>query len=287
MYGTITIDEEFRALLPVLDTETYAMLEESLLRNGCLHPLVLWGNTLLDGHNRYEISMRHGIPFSVVSKEFASRDEALIWIITAQVSRRNITPIQLSHLRGLHYNAAKRIQGTNNQYAQKSEKSQDATFHGSTAKWLAAHYNVSRDTIIRDSKVAGAIEAIGKTSPEAKRMVLSGETGIPRNLLQGLSAEPGDKVIELAARIEGGTYEKKGNAGPGQGAGAAPEDEGPAGAGAMHSAIGRVTDDFREDLRRLAKGSDEDELRTRLRAFIDALEELHKHWGRQATIDAA
>jgi hypothetical protein len=31
----IIIDEEFKALLPALDPQTYALLEESMLENGC------------------------------------------------------------------------------------------------------------------------------------------------------------------------------------------------------------------------------------------------------------
>jgi len=51
----IIIDEEFKALLPALDKDTYAMLEENLLKNGCRDSIVLWGDILIDGHNRYEI----------------------------------------------------------------------------------------------------------------------------------------------------------------------------------------------------------------------------------------
>ena len=78
----IIIDEEFRSILPALDKETFALLEENLLVHGCMHPLILWENILIDGHNRYEIATRHGIPFATVTKEFASRDEVLIWIIS-------------------------------------------------------------------------------------------------------------------------------------------------------------------------------------------------------------
>ncbi|MCL2813300.1 MAG: hypothetical protein FWD23_01740, partial [Oscillospiraceae bacterium] len=78
----IIIDEQFKALLPALDAQTYALLEESLLANGCLHPLVLWNGVLIDGHNRYEICTKHEIPYNTIDKEFGSRDEALIWIIS-------------------------------------------------------------------------------------------------------------------------------------------------------------------------------------------------------------
>ena len=78
----IIIDEEFRSLLPALDKVTFALLEENLLENGIRDPLVLWNNILIDGYNRYSLSKKHAIPFTTVNKEFDSRDDVLIWIIS-------------------------------------------------------------------------------------------------------------------------------------------------------------------------------------------------------------
>ena len=68
----IIIDEEFKALLPALSKETYTMLEENLIQNGCRDSIALWGNTLIDGHNRYEICSKHKIPFNTINRDFAS-----------------------------------------------------------------------------------------------------------------------------------------------------------------------------------------------------------------------
>jgi len=119
-------------LLPPLDKEAFRLLEENILENGCRDPLVVWNGILIDGYNRYKICSEHNIPFKTVDKEFESREEVLIRISRNQVSRRNLMPIQLSHYRGLHYNADKKIQRTNNQYITnmtKSEKGQNDPFH--------------------------------------------------------------------------------------------------------------------------------------------------------------
>ena len=50
----------------------------------------MWGNTLIDGHNRYSICQKHGIPFETMQKDFASRDDVLLWMIDTQFSRRNL-----------------------------------------------------------------------------------------------------------------------------------------------------------------------------------------------------
>jgi hypothetical protein len=138
----IAIDEEFRDLLPALDKETFALLEENILQNGCRDSLVLWGNILIDGHNRYEICTKHDIPFNVIEKQFASREDVLIWIVSTQISRRNLRPLQLSHYRGIHYRADKMIQGT---YKRDKDRVENRHSNGfsSTANRLAQKYCLS------------------------------------------------------------------------------------------------------------------------------------------------
>lgn len=93
----IIIDKEFEQLIPPLTEEEYKGLEASILAEGCRDPLVTWhviGEILIDGHNRYKICTKHNIPFTTVSKDFASRDEVLLWIMRNQLSRRNLSDIQ-------------------------------------------------------------------------------------------------------------------------------------------------------------------------------------------------
>jgi len=205
----IIIDDEFRYLLPTLDDETYNLLEENLIQNGCRDSLVLWGNILIDGHNRYEICTKHDIPFSTVEKTFDSREEALIWIITTQVSRRNLNPKQLSYYRGSHYRAEKiivRNVGGKNQY---SEVMGQKVPKAHTAERLAGQYKVSSKTINRDAKFATAVDLIGEVSPTAKRKILSDEVRTNRKKLSELIETPKEKVEEIASAIENGTYDEK------------------------------------------------------------------------------
>ena len=44
-------------------------LEKSILADGCRDALVLWGDVLVDGHNRYEICQTHQVAFNTVSME--------------------------------------------------------------------------------------------------------------------------------------------------------------------------------------------------------------------------
>jgi hypothetical protein len=89
--SAITIDPEFKALIPPLAPEELAQLEANIIKDGCRDPLVLWGETLIDGHNRHEICTRNSIEFETVEMQFTDRAAAMLWMIDNQNGRRNLT----------------------------------------------------------------------------------------------------------------------------------------------------------------------------------------------------
>ena len=92
------VDPEFKSLIPPLTTEEFAQLERNILEEGCRDPLVVWKDTMVDGHNRYDICTKRGLPFKKIQKEFESRDKAKEWIILNQFGRRNLTTYDRSLL---------------------------------------------------------------------------------------------------------------------------------------------------------------------------------------------
>ena len=271
----IILDDEFMFLLPTLDAETYRLLEENILQYGVRDPLVLWNDILIDGYNRYKICNHHNIPFDTINMDFESREEVLIWIISNQVSRRNLTPIQLSHFRGLHYKADKKIRGPGCRFVQNRELSQNETFQpGSTANRLSEHYNVSRNTIIRDSKLAEGVVAIGEISPDAKRKILSGEVRVGKSRLEELSSASKDEIKQIADAIESGTFE--GGARRSAAHEAEISDETPAFPELQK--LNDIISDFAKNFNnmfRKVKSSAPAELKPVLRSYIDRLEELY------------
>ena len=56
----LKIDPEFQNQIPPLTDDEFKQLEENILKEGkLLSPLIVWGNTLVDGHNRYAILQKH------------------------------------------------------------------------------------------------------------------------------------------------------------------------------------------------------------------------------------
>jgi N6-adenosine-specific RNA methylase IME4 len=95
VFEDIKIDVEFAGLIPPLSPEERQQLEENIVEHGgARDPLVVWASkgslTLLDGHNRYEICTRLGLPFDIHEAKFKSKEDARIWIRNNQAGRRNL-----------------------------------------------------------------------------------------------------------------------------------------------------------------------------------------------------
>ena len=276
----LIIDEEFARMFPELDERTSAGLEESILQFGCVIPLIVWDGILIDGHNRYKILKKHGLPFNTIDFEFASRDLVEIWIIENQIERRNLTPIQLSFYRGRHYHAEKRVVGNpigripNTEVLAQNGPIQKRQ---STADKLADQYNVSRNTIKRDAQLATALTAIGETSPDVKMDILIGKTRISKIQLQELAAGSKEDVSAVISQIEEGTHKSR-RPGAGVGDGSAVGDTGAdfADMQPWEVQFAMMTDDFRQVMRGYAKTDDTASVRTALRQYIYKLEDLYR-----------
>lgn len=88
----IVVNEELKAYIDPLTPEEYEALERSILAEGCRDALVLWGDVLVDGHNRYGICQKHGLPFQTVQNtRFKSIDDVHLWMIDQHLGRRSIS----------------------------------------------------------------------------------------------------------------------------------------------------------------------------------------------------
>ena len=91
----IVVSEELKAYIDPLTPEEYAALERSLLAEGCRDALVLWGDVLVDGHNRYGICTKHGLPFQTVQNpRFQSMEDVHLWMIDQHLGRRSVSDFQ-------------------------------------------------------------------------------------------------------------------------------------------------------------------------------------------------
>lgn len=92
------INKEFKDLIFELTTEEYQGLESNIIENGCLDSIKIWNDTIIDGHNRYEICTENDIEYKTQSLEFDSEKDVKVWIIDNQLDRRNLSPYQRTAL---------------------------------------------------------------------------------------------------------------------------------------------------------------------------------------------
>lgn len=95
----IVVNEELKAYIEPMTPEEYEALERSLLAEGCRDALVLWGEILVDGHHRYAICQKHGLPFQTVQHpHFQSMDDVHLWMIDQHLGRRSLSVFQRGEL---------------------------------------------------------------------------------------------------------------------------------------------------------------------------------------------
>jgi hypothetical protein len=262
----IIIDREFQFLLPKLGEQAYTNLEEDILENGIRDRLVLWGDILIDGYNRFSIAQKHNLSFETLSMEFNSREEVKIWMIKNQIERRNLTPYQLRYFRGLHYQTERKLVTNKtgiNQHSEVDCQNEHQPQTVATSRIIAEIYDVSQSTIMRDSKLADALIAIGEVSPEAKQSILSGDTKITRNELDAMMSGSANDIVEIAESIDNGTFtEHKENTRNSE-------------TRTLDTAFSHIASIMKRELQSLSKNHNTRQVKTALKQHIKALEDMY------------
>lgn len=208
---TLKINENFKRLIPPLSPEELQQLEQNLIRDGCREPLCVWNNTIIDGHNRYEICTRLQIPFTIRRIFFKCREEATVWICTNQLGRRNITDEMRKYLIGKRFELEKVIGAHNaagtNQYTKKKDRPKilaEPTFDKTarrTSDRIGEEYHISHATIDKYGIYANALDNLLIVVPEFVQRILSGQVKISHiNIIELSRLSPQD-ILYVSKQI--------------------------------------------------------------------------------------
>ena len=215
----ITVLPELQAYIDPLTPDEHDALERSILEEGCRDALVLWGNVLVDGHNRYGICKKHGLPFKTVQNtRFQNMEDVHLWMIDQHLGRRSVSEFQrgVLALRKREIIAERRAAAAAAVVAAKAEAGQSpeaqAPWEGDTdpvvAKALASVPKVpedaldTREALARAARLTAAqvkmIEAIHQNAaPEVVAAVKSGELSL--NAAAVVATLPVDEQKSVAA----------------------------------------------------------------------------------------
>ncbi|MGE5452885.1 MAG: hypothetical protein ACM3VZ_13715 [Acidobacteriota bacterium] len=185
----ITVNEALRAYIDPLTPEEHDALERSILAEGCRDALVLWGDVLVDGHNRYGICQKHGLPFNTVQNtRFQSMEDVHLWMIDQHLGRRSVSDFQ----RGVLALRKKELLSAR----QPTEDAAPAPAPLVTREAIAKAARISSTTVSQIEKIQKA------AAPELVEAVKSGVISI--NAAAAVAALP---VDEQVAAVAGGKKE--------------------------------------------------------------------------------
>lgn len=209
-FRQLNIDPEFKNLIRPLRREEYRQLELNLVMEGCREDIVVWNDTIVDGHNRYEICNKLQIPYGVKEQTFSNRDAAIAWICSNQLGRRNISEETKKYLIGRQYEAEKKIQRNENGYNQYRQNPKTVPSRGRpvdeesgrrTAARLGKEYHVSGATVQKYAKYSAALDAIAKSAPELVPHILSGTYKISFENILALAEMAPEDLKALSEKI--------------------------------------------------------------------------------------
>lgn len=216
----VVVNEELKAYIDPLTAEEYEALERSLLAEGCRDALVLWGDVLVDGHNRYEICRKHGLPFQTVQNtRFQSMEDVYLWMIDQHLGRRSVSDFQrgVLALRKREIVAGRRKQPAHEPVTAPNDTSTDAPTDAPAAEAPATPVATpseqdaldTREALARAARLSSSqvvlIEKIQKqATPEVVAAVKSGVLSI--NAAAAVATLPAEEQVAAAA---GGADELK------------------------------------------------------------------------------
>jgi len=97
-FYAMKINDKFKKLIPPLSVDEFEQLEKNCLSEGIIDAIIIWNDYIIDGHNRYEIAIKHNLHFKTESKDFQTESDVIEWMILHQFGRRNLSNYQRSVL---------------------------------------------------------------------------------------------------------------------------------------------------------------------------------------------
>ena len=207
MNKPIKIKKEFKNLIRPLHRQEFLQLEENILRDGCLNPIITWNGFIVDGHNRYEICTKHNVEFNVVEMDFDSDEDVIAWICANQLGRRNISDETRKFLIGMQYESEKIINQRKNPIGNNQYSDEDDLVRGDlveepyslrsghrTAHRIGEENHVSAGTVLKYAQYTRALETIGAKEPELVPKILSGRYKISHKNVVKMSELPAEEL---------------------------------------------------------------------------------------------
>lgn len=210
-------DSDFMELIPSRTEEYIDKLEENIFDLGCKDAILVWNNTIIDGHIRYSICHKWDLPFLVKRLHFNSRDEAVSFICHEQLKRTDITGEYKKYLIGRLFNAdmntacatykkehPEAAATPSGHISQKYVKKTDV------ATTIGKQYNFGFSTVTKYHIYAQAVDEIKRKSPEIANKILYGTLRVSHENIIELARLPIEDIHGLKRLLANNSIDRIG-----------------------------------------------------------------------------
>ena len=202
----LVIDPEFESVIPPLTQLEFNQLRENILEDKeVFHPIIVWGNTIIDGHNRYKIIKEHqNLPFRIRKLDFEDRYEVIAWICKNQIGRRNLSDAQLTILIGHRLEAEKKRRGGDRKSAKEKSKPQNEVLISEpnvTSKKIASEYGISKATVERAGEFVRALDIAKQHDANIELDILAGKITPSKKDVIHIGKAPKEEVPGLVKQL--------------------------------------------------------------------------------------
>ena len=168
--------------------------------------LIIWNNTIIDGHHRYVICRKHGISFNVLEKpELETELDVKLWMINNQFGRRNLsvaTRLDLAfRFKEIEQEKAKGRQGVRTDLVQNEAADENN---------ICKDFYTSKEVEVSNQEQGRTLEAIAKmadvshmTAFKYEKLIDKASEEVKQELKQGkVSIDRAYRNLQKQERIE-------------------------------------------------------------------------------------
>jgi len=202
---TFKINPKFEQIITPLTEAEFAQLEENILKLGRItDPIKVWNGVIIDGHHRYKVLQKYPqMPYTVCDLNFESEYEAIAWMCSAQLGRRNITEAHRQYLVGKRYDAERNMHGGD----RKSEKQKSTVQFGplksshATRARMAQETNTNESFVKNCDRFAKGIDIAESIDPGIKHDILNGVLEHSKMEIYALPKLSGEELLEAVKNL--------------------------------------------------------------------------------------
>ena len=197
----LIIDKDFYNLTVPNTEEQQERLEQSILKDGCLEPIITWNDVIIDGHKRYLFCKDEGIDYVVREVFFPSRVKAMAWVCRRRTEGlKPGTPIY-KYLHGKWFNCLKPA------YQELVDKNQidytvDPDGRIRIAKVIADDLGFNYSAVENNQVYANHIDKISRSAPDLFRAMMAGQIRVTIKEVRALSHGDAKVRRDLRNRLD-------------------------------------------------------------------------------------